>query len=128
MSVMNTLFPFTSSVISFILAFLIFRRYLVRRGRHLLLWGVGIVTLVGGAAWSAWIFWRKRILLHRTIGNILIAVGAILPAFGGAFSRVGLSGALYVSELLGVVLIFIGYIRAITPMGGTQSPQPEAAA
>jgi hypothetical protein len=55
----------------------------------------GTVTLVGGAAWSAWIFFRKRILLHRTIGNVLIAVGAMLPAFGGAFSRFGMSGALY---------------------------------
>jgi hypothetical protein len=84
----------------------------------------GTVTLVGGATWSAWIFWRKRILLHRTIGNILIAVGAILPAFGGTFSRFGLAGALYLGELLGAVLMFIGFIRATTPMGSTL---PEAA-
>ncbi len=76
----------------------------------------GTVTLVGGAAWSAWIFWRKRILLHRTIGNILIAVGATLPAFGGAFSRAGISSALYVGELLGAILMFIGFLRATTPM------------
>ncbi|NIU61738.1 MAG: hypothetical protein GWN66_10420 [Pseudomonas stutzeri] len=74
------------------------------------------MTLVGGAAWSAWIFWRKRILLHRTIGNILIAVGAMLPAFGGTFSRFGLPGALYLGELLGAVLMFIGFIRATTPI------------
>ena len=82
------------------------------------------MTLVGGAAWSAWIFWRKRILLHRTIGNILIAVGAIFPAFGGTFSRFGLPGALYLGELLGAVLMFAGFIRATTPMGSTL---PEAA-
>jgi hypothetical protein len=76
----------------------------------------GTVTLVGGATWSAWLFWRKRVLLHRTIGNILIAVGAILPAFGGAFSRFGLPSALYLTELLGAVLIFIGFLRATTPM------------
>lgn len=76
----------------------------------------GTVTLVGGAAWSAWIFWRKRVLLHRTIGNVIIAVGALLPAFGGTFSRMGIGGALYVSELLGAVLMFIGFIRATTPM------------
>jgi hypothetical protein len=76
----------------------------------------GTVTLVGGAAWSAWLFWRKRILLHRVLGNVLIATGAILPAFGGAFSRFGISGTLYFSELLGALLIFIGYLRAITPM------------
>ncbi len=38
----------------------------------------GTFTLVGGAAYSAWIFWRKRVLLHRTIGNVLIAAGALL--------------------------------------------------
>jgi hypothetical protein len=76
----------------------------------------GTVTLVGGAAWSAWIFWRKRILLHRTIGNILIAVGAIAPAFGGTFSRFGLPSALYIGELLGALLLFAGFIRATTPL------------
>jgi hypothetical protein len=76
----------------------------------------GTVTLVGGALYSAWIFWRKRVLLHRTIGNILIALGALLPAFGGAFSRFGIGGALYMSEFLGAILMFIGFIRAVTPM------------
>lgn len=76
----------------------------------------GTVTLVGGALYSAWIFWRKRVLLHRTIGNILIACGALLPAFGGTFSRFGIGCALYMSEFLGAILMFIGFIRAITPM------------
>jgi hypothetical protein len=228
MTIINTLLPFVSSVLSFLFAFLILKRYWERRGLHQLLWGIGMVfygiggfceayygalgwnplvfrlwylfgailvaawlgqgtvyllakprwahalmillalgslyglirvftaeldptlmtsslhtgselsghaivtpgvrmltpffnlygtmTLVGGAAWSAWIFWRKRILLHRVIGNVLIAAGAILPAFGGTFSRFGISSALYICELLGAVLIFIGYIRAITPM------------
>lgn len=76
----------------------------------------GTVTLVGGAAYSAFIFWRKRVLLHRVIGNVLIAFGAILPAFGGSFSRFGIPGALYISELLGAILMFIGFMRAVTPM------------
>jgi len=80
----------------------------------------GTVTLVGGAAYSAWIFWRKRVLLHRSIGNVLIAVGAILPAFGGTFSRMGFSGALYVTEFLGAILIFIGFVRATTPIEETE--------
>jgi hypothetical protein len=82
----------------------------------------GTITLVGGAVYSAFIFWRKRVLLHRTIGNILIAVGAIMPAFGGIFSRMGISGALYISEFLGAILIFAGFMRAITPIE-EQEPQ-----
>ncbi len=76
----------------------------------------GTIALVGGAAYSAWIFWRKRVLLHRSIGNILIAVGAMLPAFGGTFSRMGFSGALYITEFLGAILIFVGFVRATTPI------------
>jgi hypothetical protein len=79
----------------------------------------GTVTLVGGALYSAWLFWRKRVLLHRTIGNVLIASGALLPALGGTFSRLGLPGVLYLSELLGAVLMFAGFIRATTPVQET---------
>ena len=235
---LNTLLPFTSCIISTIFAVLVFRRYLKRRGLHLLLWGIGMVfyaiggfceayygafgwnalvfrlwylfgailvaawlgqgtvyllakekwahalmallalgslyaivrvftaqldpslmttslhtgselsghaiitpgvrtltpffnsygtvALVGGALYSAYIFWRKRVLLHRTIGNILIAVGALLPAFGGTFSRMGLPNALYLGELLGAILMFIGFVRATTPMRSA-SPAKEAA-
>jgi hypothetical protein len=82
----------------------------------------GTVALVGGAAWSAYIFWRKRILLHRVIGNILIAVGALLPAFGGTLNRLGLSGTLYLSEMLGAILLFAGFMRATTPMKAEEPP------
>ncbi len=81
----------------------------------------GTATLVGGAIYSAWIFFRKRVLLHRTLGNILIAVGAIAPAFGGAGSRMGIPAALYIGELLGALLMFVGFWRATTPMGVRQS-------
>jgi len=81
----------------------------------------GTITLVGGALYSAWIFWHKRILLHRAIGNVLIAAGAILPAFGGVFSRFGIPGALYISELLGSILLFLGFLRATTPIEETKT-------
>jgi hypothetical protein len=236
----NTILPFTSSIVSFFFAIIVFRRYLDRKGAHLLLWGIGMVfygiggfceayygakgwnalifrlwylfgailvaawlgqgtvyllvkrrwanilmvilgigsiyglvrvfgaqldpslmtnslhtgselsgkaivspgvrlltpffnlygtlTLVGGAAYSAWIFWRKRILLHRAIGNVFIAVGALLPAFGGTFSRFGISGALYIGEFLGAVLMLVGFLRATTPVLNTQPVPKENAA
>jgi len=66
-----------------------------------------------GAGYSAYIFWRKRILLHRTVGNILIAVGAILPAFGGLHIRFAETPELfYISELVGVIIIFLGFLRS----------------
>ena len=84
----------------------------------------GTVWLVGGAAYSAWVFWRKRVLLHRAIGNVLIAAGALAPAIGGSLSRLGATEFLYVSELVGVVLMFIGFVRAVTPMPARTGPQP----
>ncbi len=85
----------------------------------------GTVALVGGAIYSAFIFWRKRILLHRTLGNLMIAVGALLPAFGGIFSKIGIPGALYLGELFGVILLFAGFIRSTTPMKNTElQPAP----
>ena len=73
----------------------------------------GTLALVGGAIWSAVGFARKRVLPNKVVGNVLIAMGALLPAFGGTFSRFGIAGALYLSELLGVILMFIGFLRAI---------------
>jgi hypothetical protein len=72
----------------------------------------GTVMLVGGAIYSAWIFWRKRIMPNRVLGNVLIATGALMPATGGLLSRFGLSGYLYASELLGAVIIFGGFLVA----------------
>ncbi|RME83141.1 MAG: hypothetical protein D6775_08935 [Caldilineae bacterium] len=72
----------------------------------------GVVLLVGGAIYSAWLFWRKRVLLNRVVGNILIAAGAMSPAFGGAFQRAGIPYTLYIGELLGAVLMFIGFLYA----------------
>jgi hypothetical protein len=72
----------------------------------------GTLTLVGGALYSAYIFWRKRILFNRMVGNILIAAGAILPAMGGTFIQMGLPDFLYLSELLGVILMYLGFLQA----------------
>lgn len=72
----------------------------------------GTLTLVGGAIYSAFIFWRKRIFFNRMVGNILIAAGAILPAMGGSFIHMGLPDFLYVSEFLGAILMYIGFLQA----------------
>jgi hypothetical protein len=79
----------------------------------------GTITLVGGALYSAFLFWRKRVLLHRVIGNGLIAIGALFPAIAGSFVGVGSVDWLYLSELIGVILMYTGFIRAITPLKAT---------
>jgi hypothetical protein len=74
----------------------------------------GTLTLVGGAIYSAIIFWRKRVLLNRMVGNVLIAAGAIAPAMAGSFVTLGLPDLLYLSELIGVMLMYIGFVQATT--------------
>jgi len=74
----------------------------------------GTLALVGGAFYSAFIFWRKHVLLNRMIGNLLIAVGALAPAMAGLFVKLGLADGLYLSELAGVILMYIGFIQATT--------------
>lgn len=74
----------------------------------------GTLTLVGGAIYSAIIFFRKRVLVNRMIGNVLIAIGAMAPAMAGSFVKMGLVDGLYLSELVGVVLMYIGFIQATT--------------
>ncbi len=73
-----------------------------------------VVFLVGGAAWSAWRYWRRSDRPRsRVVGNALIAVGALLPGIGGTFTRFGYVEVLYLTELTGLLLIWAGY-RVIT--------------
>lgn len=68
------------------------------------------VFLVGGAVWSGWGY-RKlgSSQRHRMWGNVLIALGALLPGIGGSSARVDHVEVLYVTELIGLLLIWLGY-------------------
>jgi hypothetical protein len=72
----------------------------------------GTLALVGGALYSAFLFWRKKVLANRMVGSILIAAGAMMPAMAGSFVKAGLVDFLYVSEFIGVVLMYFGFLRA----------------
>lgn len=85
------------------------------------------IYLVGGAALSALRYWRSRSGSgHRVAGNAAIAVGAILPGIGGMYARLGHVEVLYVTELLGLVLIWAGYTMfrgdRTTSIHATQRP------
>ena len=67
------------------------------------------VFLIGGAAWSAARYWKEAESSRRAAGNVLIAIGALLPGIGGTFTRFGHVEVLYVTEFTGLLLIFGGY-------------------
>jgi hypothetical protein len=75
----------------------------------------GLLTLVGGAIWSAYLFWRKRVLPNRVIGNVLIAAGALLIGSASTLTRLGYGQFLYLGELLSAILMFAGFRFAARP-------------
>jgi hypothetical protein len=120
----------------------VFNRYRIGRKPYTLMWGIGL-TLYGigtlaeaylaigwsslllrlwylsgamlTAAWSAWLFARKRVLPNRMMGSILIAVGGLFPASAGTFISLGWGDWLYLSELFGAALMFLGFWLATQP-------------
>ena len=68
------------------------------------------IFLVGGAFYSAFKYFRSKKAKARSLGNICIAIGALLPGIGGTYTRMGYVHVLFVTELIGLLLIYTGYI------------------
>jgi hypothetical protein len=80
------------------------------------------IFLVGGAILSAYRYKKNRQTYHKFIGNVYIAIGAMLPGIGGAFTRFGYTEVLYVTEFIGIVFIYAGYrynVHGKVPEGRT---------
>jgi hypothetical protein len=73
--------------------------------------------LIGGAIYSAIRFFSYPESRRVSIGNIFIAIGALLPGIGGIGSRMGHTELLYIGEFIGVILIWIGYKYCQQPFG-----------
>jgi hypothetical protein len=67
------------------------------------------IFLVGGAIWSAIKYYRAADKPARFKGNVFIAIGGLLPGIGGTFTRMGHVNVLFVTELIGLILIYVGY-------------------
>ncbi|MBI3521972.1 MAG: hypothetical protein HY071_02585 [Chloroflexi bacterium] len=72
--------------------------------------GVGSIVLIGGALWSAWVFFRKRDNPRRALANVIIAVGVIIVAAGGTAAFTGASGILELTNLIGIAVMFAGFL------------------
>jgi hypothetical protein len=80
--------------------------------------------LIGGAVLSAIRYARTAEGGRRAMGSLAIAIGGLLPGIGGSFTRFGMVEVLYVTELLGLLLLFVGYRLNTT----AQSPSIHAVA
>lgn len=74
--------------------------------------GLGTLAVVGGALWSAWLFWRSRERLYRVLSNLLIAGGALVVAASGSLAGLGRPEFLFLGEFAGISLIFAGFLRS----------------
>ena len=72
----------------------------------------GALAIFFGAAYSAWTFWRNRASAERVLSAVLIAAGAFVPSLTSTLNRFGYTGAFYWGELLGVLLIFAGFLAS----------------
>ena len=87
----------------------------------------GLVTLVGGALWSAWLFLRKQVLPNRVIGNGLIAAGALSIGLASTATRLGYGQYLYLGELIAAALMYAGFRAAAAPATEAERRAAEAA-
>ena len=67
------------------------------------------IFLVGGAIYSAIRYYRLGQRQAPFRGNIFIAIGGLLPGIGGSFARMGTVEVLFITELIGLLLIYVGY-------------------
>jgi hypothetical protein len=72
--------------------------------------GIGSVILIGGALWSAYVFFSRRHEGRRALANVIIAVGVLVAAAGGTAAFTGASGVVEWTNFVGVLLIFIGFL------------------
>jgi hypothetical protein len=77
----------------------------------------GSLALIGIAAYS---YWKTRLAF-----NLWIGVGALVVAAGGALTRFDMPWALYLSELIGIALMFWGFLASQEPSRVPRMPPHE---
>jgi hypothetical protein len=70
------------------------------------------LVLLAGTAWSAWRMRGRPELRDRFMGTVLIAVGATIVAAGASFSAAGVLVGFSATLLVGIVLMYGGFLRA----------------
>ncbi len=80
-----------------------------------------IVNLVASLP-GAWRAFRQGTLNSRVPATILIALGGFIPGWTSGLNRFGITWAFYLGELIGVLLIFIGFLVSIEVFSDVRLP------
>jgi hypothetical protein len=73
----------------------------------------GALFLFGGAAWSAWGFYRRHAPAYRVLSMALLALGAVFPSILTGLQALGNSGGAALGELLGAACILAGLLVSL---------------
>ena len=71
---------------------------------------------------AAWRALRAGTLNSRVPATLLIALGGFIPGWTSALSRFGVTWSFFIGELIGVVLIFIGFLVSIEVFSDLRLP------
>ncbi len=74
---------------------------------------LGALTLVGGAAWSAWKLFRTHQNSNRFFSMILIVIGGLAPTAAGTLTKFGISGSFYLLTFVGALFLLVGYLVSL---------------
>jgi hypothetical protein len=85
--------------------------------------------LLAGALWSAWRMRGRPELKDRFVGTLLVAVGATVVAAGATFAALGLVPGFIATLVIGIVVMYWGFLRASRrPAPARSAPAPAAPA
>lgn len=73
----------------------------------------GALFLFGGAAWSAYQFWRHHAPGYRLASMLLLALGAVFPSVLTGLQRLGYSGGAALGEFIGALCLFAGLLISL---------------
>lgn len=83
------------------------------------------LVLVGGALWSAWRMRGRPDLHERFWGTLLIAAGAtVIAGFASAFAAFGKAAPFALALLVGIAIMFWGFLRASRSGASTSASAP----
>lgn len=84
----------------------------------------GTLCIVGGALYSGYLFYRKRILPNRVLGNVLIAAGGLAVAGAGVLNRYGAGQFHSFAQLIFALLMYYGFVLASKPAAVQENEAP----
>ena len=84
--------------------------------------GLAVVVNFVASLPAAWAAFRTGRLNSRVPATILIALGGFIPGWTSGLSRFGVTWSFFIGELLGVVLIFLGFLVSIEVFSDLRLP------